>query len=242
MNRLEVTLQDILWMLKKQIIWILLATILCGVGMWAYTTRFVTPLYTARVSLFVVSNERTGEATNNEQLADLRMANTYVNLLSSNNVLEKVEQVLESNGSVKNISAGVLRSMITAQMQSATQIVNVSIVSADPQLAADVGNAIIDVAPQAIQKIVGAGVMTEIDRAKVPGAPSSPNVRSNTVTGMIVGLLLSVAVVILLAVLDNTVWREDDLESVFEIPVLGSIPNIAIETANQAAKKSRGGY
>ena len=65
-----------------------------------------------------------------------------------------------------------------------------------------------------------------LDAAEPAGAPYSPDVRTNTVTGVLIGLLIAAAIVIIRALTDTTIWNEEDLTKQYNIPVLGSVPQL----------------
>ena len=233
MNRVEVTLQDIFWALKKYIVWIVLACVVGAVGTYAYTELFVTPIYSAKVSMVVKAAQReTEDVTSYDQSADISLSNTYTALMSSQPVCEAVSKFLGGK-----LSASAISSMISATRVPSTQVINVELRSTDPQLAVEVGNAILEVAPSVLTEKAG-GEMVRVDDAQ-SAALVSPNVQSNVAYGFIVALVLACAVVILIAVLDTTIWREEDLERAYKIPVLGSVPSMTL--AAGLSDKSRKG-
>lgn len=240
MNKVEITFQDILWTLKKYIIWVVAVSLVSMFVAWVYSTYFVTPIYSTSVSVCVFSNERgaSSNVTTNELSADASIANTYQVLITSQPVMNAVSEDLLNRLNYK-VSEDALRSMITATVQKNTQIINVSIRGARPQLIAEIGNSLVDTAPTVLNALAHGGEMVAVDHAKVPTTPSYPNITSNTTVGFVLGLLLSCSVVILIALLDTTVWREEDLERAFNIPILGSIPPMSKEAIAAAQKKRR---
>lgn len=236
MNKVEITFQDILWTLKKYIVWIVGVSLVSMIVAWVYSTYFVTPIYSTSISVCVFSNERgaSSTVTTSELAADASIANTYQVLITSQPVMNAVSEDLGGS-----ISPDSLRGMITADVQKGTQIINVTIRGANPQLIADIGNSLAEVGPTVLNALARGGEMIAIDRAKIPATPSYPNIASNTTLGFVLGLLLSCSVVILIALLDTTIWREDDLERAFNIPVLGSIPPMNAAAIAAAKRKQR---
>ena len=213
MSKVEITLQDIFLALKRYLVWICLTTFLFTVGALAYAQFFITPMYSTTVSLCVFANQRTsGEVTSTQMAADARIAYTYEVLLTG---------------------------MISASNVSSTQIINVTVQNSDPQLAAVIANTLAEVAPDTLNSIARGGEMVAVDRAEVPTAPYSPDIGKYVSTGFILGLLLSCAVVILIALLDTTIWREEDLERSFKLPVLGTIPSMTGPVKTGSKRKER---
>jgi capsular polysaccharide biosynthesis protein len=52
-------------------------------------------------------------------------------------------------------------------------------------------------------------------------------VNRNTVTGVLIGILLASLFFVLRTLTNTTVWSEDDLTRQYDIPVLGTIPALA---------------
>lgn len=237
MNRVEVTLQDIFWTLKKYFFWIILTTAVFVAGAFAYTEFLVTPMYETSFSMGVNSNGRDSAAqvTNNELVAEARIAETYKVLLTSQPVTDAVSAKLGGTPSATKIEG-----MITASVQKDTMVIDVTVSDSDPQRAADVANTISEVAPKVLAELPVGGILYGIETAKVPKKPISPNLVSNLTIGFILGLLLSSAVIILVAVLDTTIWREEDLERSFNVPVLGSVPSMKANSMAKLKKKKAG--
>lgn len=236
MTRVEVTLQDIFWTLKKYFFWIVLTTAVFVAGSFAYTEFFVTPMYETSFSMGVNSNGRdsTAQVTNNELTAEARIAETYKVLITSQPVVDAVSAKLGGK-----VSAAKLKSAITAEVQKNTMVINVSVKDSDPQRAVSIANVLSETAPQVLGTFPVGGTLYSIETAVLPRTPVSPNLASNMTIGFILGLLLSCAVIILVAVLDTTIWREEDLERSFNVPVLGSVPSMKTYSAANRKKKTR---
>ena len=234
MNRVEVTLQDIFWTLKKYIVWIILACILGSIGTYAYTKLFVTPVYSAKVSFVSFASVRDGvNVSNGELTADMNIAYTYAALMNSEPICIAVSE--ELGGS---LTPDAISGMISASREYSTQVINVSLRSTNPQLTMAVGNALLKVAPAVLEEKAG-GHLSPVDSARV-ATLVSPNLTSNVVYGFLVSLVLACTVVVLIAVMDTTVWREEDLEKTYNIPVLGSVPSMTLaESLAEKQKKGR---
>jgi capsular exopolysaccharide synthesis family protein len=72
----------------------------------------------------------------------------------------------------------------------------------------------------------GANNITVIDKAVVPGAPFSPNLRQNLMMAMLLGLIGGVALAFFLEYLDDTIRMPEDMEKLTQLPVLGVVPRM----------------
>lgn len=202
----------------------------CGLVMggvaYVYTDNFITPMYRASVSIYVnnVSESVTSSSeyyiSSSNLATSQRLVTTYVNIITSNRVLSKV---VEQSG--LDLTVTKVRGMMSASAVDDTEMFNIYVTSSDPQLAAQVANAVAAVAPDEIADILEGSSTKIIDYAEVPTSRYSPSYRTNTFYGFLVGAVLAAAYVILITLLDKRIKSEEDLEQRFELPVLGVIPS-----------------
>lgn len=69
----------------------------------------------------------------------------------------------------------------------------------------------------------------QIDRALLPGRPSSPNLKRSTGMGTAVGIVLGIGLIMLLEFLDRSFKTPEELERRLRVPVLAIIPDISSE-------------
>ena len=65
-----------------------------------------------------------------------------------------------------------------------------------------------------------------MDRAVVPGAPYTPDVRRNLLMGSLAGLLLALGFVMAIDYLDDTVKTPEDITRRLKLPFLGLVPAV----------------
>lgn len=237
---LEIDLREIFKVLLKRIWIILLCAVIVGGAVFAYTFKFVTPMYTASVTLYV--NNSTGDSgtvSSSGLAVALQLVNTYVNIIQSDTVLNKV---IEETGLL--LTAKNIRSMLTAEVVDETEMFRVQITSSNAVMSADIANAIANIAPAEIAKIIEGSSAKVIDYAQVPISQSSPNYATNTILGGLAGGLLAAVFFVLRVLMDVRVKSEDDLTRICAIPVLGAIPDFTVtakaaEKAEKAEKKVR---
>lgn len=177
--------------------WVILGVSLIGaVFFYAYSALFITPMYRATVS-FYISNTANADVqmlTNSDVSASENLVDTYVYILSSNTVLDAVaaKSGIDGNGST-------LREMVTVSPIGGTGLCKVEVLSPDPQRSVDAASAIARYAPGEVASIVEGSSVKVVERAELPDAPATPNLLRNTATGLLLGFLLSVCVVLLRA-------------------------------------------
>jgi hypothetical protein len=82
-----------------------------------------------------------------------------------------------------------------------------------------------------------------VEEADLPLEPSSPKKIKNTIIGGAIGAFISMAIIILVNIMDDTVKNPDDIEHYLKVSVLGSIPyeeeNEEEDNAAAAEKKKK---
>ena len=95
----------------------------------------------------------------------------------------------------------------------------------DPQLAYDTCQAFEQMAIERVPS-VGAIKITKLDSPVLASKPSSPSLVKNCVLGAMIGFVLCSAVIILIAMLDNTVKDPSETAKQLDILLLSEIPDL----------------
>lgn len=231
---IELDVRAVLKTLWKRAWIILLCAILSGALFLGYTAKFIQPKYQAQVTMYVNNNAgKSGTVGSGDLAVAMQLANTYVNIIRSDRVLEKV---IEQTGVM--LTPEQIRSMLSAETEKETEMFAVSVTSPDPQLSADIANAIAKVAPKEISGIIEGSSAKIIDDAKVPTTRVSPSYKVNTLIGVMAGALLSSVFFVAQMMLDTRIKEEEDLKNICQIPVLGMIPDF-VQQAKENEKKGR---
>jgi capsular polysaccharide biosynthesis protein len=223
-KELDLDLGKIIYMLRSKIVFILLITIFGGIAAGAFTQFFIDPTYSATVKFYVQNSSDTVSTSTSINPSELDAAEKLVNfciyVIKTDTVLDKVAQDVELSSNTK------LKSMITTTPVENTMAFQVTVRSKDPNLSAKIANSIAKIAPEEIVRIVNGGGVSVIDYAKVPKKPSSPNKKKNILIGALAGFIVSFAAFFIYEVFDTTITNAKDLERVFDIPILGTIPKL----------------
>lgn len=175
--------------------WVILCISLLGaVFFYAYSALLITPMYRATVSFYIsnMSGTDVQMLTNSDVSASENLVDTYVYILSSNTVLDAVA---EKSG--LDLSGSALREMVTVSSIDGTGLCKVEVLSPEPQLSTDSASAIARCAPAEVASIVEGSSIKVVEYAEMPDAPVTPNLLRNTMTGLLLGFLISVCVVLL---------------------------------------------
>lgn len=235
-KEIDIDLKKIFFMMRKRVVYILLVTLLGGVAAGCFTEFFIDQKYTSNITLYVYSDtdqlSTQSSISYNDYTASTALVKSYLEVLNSDAVLDKVaEQVgLED--------ASQVRSSISASQKEDTNVFKVTVTTTNPKTSQAIANAVADVAPEEIARIIKAGGANVIDYAKEPKSPSSPNLKKNIFIGLMCGFILSFLFFFIKEALNSTVTSVKDLEREFSIPVLGTVPRLVPMHSTQTSADS----
>lgn len=232
----EIDLRGLFKVLLKRAWIIVLCAIILGSAVLMYTVNFVAPQYKASVTIYVNNNSSkdTSYISSSDLAVALRLVTTYVNIIQSNTVLDKV--IAETNLA---LTTDQVRSMISAEVVGETEMFKVTVTTPYPQMSMDLANAIAAIAPDEIAEIIEGSSAKIIDYARLPKGSSSPNYTTNTILGAVAGAALAIVVIVLQNMLDVRIKNEEDLEKICSVPVLGVIPDLANDKKDLGKKVRR---
>lgn len=214
---------------------IVLCAVVFGIGGYVYTAKCVDPMYRSSVLLYVnntVQNENAGNISASDLATSQRLVKTYIIILRSDPVMEKVAANLEWNTGRK-LSGSAINGMITAGAENDTEVFRVSVSSTDPVLAAQVANAVAAVAPKEIETVILGSSAKVVQHATVAGAPYSPNKTRQAALTAIIGAVLAVVFVLVREFMDVRIKSEEDLAEICDAPILGHIPELNQESSTK---------
>ena len=226
MEEIRLSLRDVIDLFFFNIKMIVAITLISAIATLIYSTTMIVPRYQTDVTLYVNNTKVTitDRTTSSDLSTSQMLVPTCINLINTD-VMSS--EVAKADG--LNYSAGQIRGMTTASQVGGTEILKITIRGTEPKDITKIANTYADVVPEVIGGnggIVEACSIRLIDKAKVPQAPYSPNVTRNTIIGFIVGLILSCSFILIREILDTRIKNENDIEELFQVPILGTIPQI----------------
>ncbi len=240
-DEIEIDLQRLFGALVNRSWLIGLVAVLFAVVTFLGTVLFVTPQYQSAAMFYVNNNSLSlGEATFSISSSDISasrgLVKSYIVILQTR---ETLNDVIDYSGVDRTY--GQLKGMISAAAVDSTEIFEVVVTSEDPQEAEKIADAIAHILPKRISSIIEGTSAKVVDSAVMPTRASSPNYTKNTMAGFAVGLALAAAVILLNALLDNTIRNEEDITSTVKYPILAAVPDMK-ESGKGKSKYYRYGY
>lgn len=190
----------------------------------------MTPIYQSSTQILVNQKKQEGTAIQfNEVQTNIQLTNTYKVIIKSPVILDQVKEKLGLN-----ITTQELNKQIEVTNEKDSQVVLVTTKDKNPKMARDIANTTAEVFKNEVAKIMSIDNVTVLSKAEIveKQAPIKPNPMLNIIIAFVVGLIASVGMAFLLEYLDNTVKKEEDVEKVLGLPVLGIVARMDEETMN----------
>lgn len=222
-NTMEIDVFHLFKILWKRKILIALIAIVAGALAFAYSAFIVKPEFTSTTRIYVVNRNQGDKPglTNQDLQAGSYLVKDYREIILSQDVLEKVTSDLKLD-----LSPKALASKIKVTVPVDTRIVSISVNDRVPEEASRIANSLREVAAEKIISITRVSDVTTLEEARPAIAPSSPNIRRNTIIGLLGGTVFTVIAVLIVELVDTRVKRPEDIEDVMQIALLGVVPNL----------------
>lgn len=196
--------------LKKRILIIIAVALVFALGAGGYVQLFVTPLYTATTSTYLVSASTglSGLLTTTDLAISNNIIGDYADIIKSRTVLNAVIEQMELP-----YSYGTLYSKISITNPSETHIIKITVTDPDPIMARDIANHLTHYAVDQLAEIMQISTPNVYDEAITPSRPASPNLTRSVMAAFIMGAVLAAGIIVFIAVMDTTVKTAEDIEN-----------------------------
>ena len=223
-NEQEIDLRVIFNILRKNLILIIIVTVVFGIGAYFYSSLFIQKQYSAS-AIIIVNNKANDKTTVNttEINAAQDLVEVYSIIIKSDTVLMQVIEDLQLNMTYEQ-----LNSKISVSAVNSTQVMKITMTHPNAEFAQKVVEKLVEVAPPIIADKVEAGSVKVISASSISnsGKPVSPSLRRNALIGALAGLVLVLLIIFLKEMLNNTFKTEDDILNTLNVPLIGIIPEV----------------
>ncbi len=198
-----------------------------------------------------VSNEYTTEALLD---ATTKLSKDYIEIIKSDKMMKAVVEYLKSGDgrnqyTDNRITPEYIRSMISASAVSDKSFFTVTVTSTDKDFAYDVASAIQVLAPGIVKSTAKFSDTSNLfykddnneykpikdseydiqcisvnRECRLPSAPSSPNVVSNTMIATVAAAVISYALFFVIKLFDTVIHGEESAKALVDLPIIGKVP------------------
>lgn len=233
----QLTVVDIVDMLLRKWPIMIFCALLIGVFSFAYTKVFISEVFSSTATLYVQSTRTLEDNTISTATisASKQLVTTYAEILKANTFLGQVARDLGKDDTyVKTI-----QKMITIAPVNDTEVMSITVKGTDPDEVYRITQGIVNYAPDELERVIGAGAVKILDNASEVKDPISPNVRTNTLVGVLAGMLIGGVIIVLLELFDTRIKNSEEITARYEEPLLGEIPSLLTENDLQAYGRNR---
>ena len=213
----------IFWAKKMHIILLILIFVVIG---FIYSFILLVPEYQSITQILLAkSNTTTQDGTNtgmttSQVTLNQQLVSTYSELIKSESVLTQVRDNLKIDKSIEE-----LRKNITVSTKDDTEIIQISVVDEDAEMAKNIANEVANVFIEQIAK--GYYAMDNVyivDEPKTADTPYNINHLKDLVIFGAIGFVIACVYVLIANMLDTTVKSKEDIEKKLGLIVLTTIP------------------
>ena len=215
----EINILEFVFILLRKWWLILLAAVLCGSLMFAYTKFMVTPMYRSTAKLYVLPATDGETISNPEAQMALTFTKDFREIVTGRTVLEGVINDLDLKTSYEGLA-----SIVSSSGTDDSRIITVSVSHSDPIQAQRIANAICVEAEKVLYSTVEADMVNISEKAHLPSSPYSPSMTRNVAVGAMIGMVLVSGVLLLIFIIDDKIKTPVDVEKQVGLSVLGVIP------------------
>jgi capsular polysaccharide biosynthesis protein len=212
---------------------VILVTIFCALLTYIGVSLLATPMYTSETSILILSRQDQNTVTSSDLQTATQLTADYIQLVATRPVLE---EAISQSGA--DLTVSKLKSRVNVSNETNTRILEISVSDPDPTMARKLANALRESVSTRITQVMNIDAVNTVETASLPTSPSSPNVKRDVIIGALIGFLLTIVVLVIRYIADDTVKTPDDVEKYTGLTVLGAIP---MSEGEKTGRRSRPG-
>ena len=223
-EEIEIDLLDLFYYYRSKIVWIIAAFIIGALIAGLATQFLITPKYTATSTMYMVSSS-SGSVVD---LTDLNIgesiSNDYIELIKTRPIINSVVESEDLDYTYEEMLA-----MLNLSVVADTRIIKIAVTSPDPEEAMVIANDLAMKAEETLPKLMDAPKPNIAEEAIMPTHKSSPSLTKNVMIGALLMLLLTLAILTVMYLMDDTLKSAEDVEKHFGVMPLTVIPEGKID-------------
>lgn len=231
-DEMEIDLKEIFLVLRAKLVVIVVTALIGAIAAGIFSFFIVEPMYSSTSKVYILT-----QSTSITSLADIQLGSSltsdYMELIKSRPVVEKVIKNLDLD-----MSYDQLLDELTVETPADTRILKITIKDHDPRMAMVIADEFASVSRKQISEIMKTDEPSIVEKAHLAAQPISPNKKMNILIGFLLGAFLSMMVVIVLHLMDDTIKTQDDVEKYLKLNTLAVIP---LKDGEEKQRRTRSG-
>jgi capsular exopolysaccharide synthesis family protein len=164
-------------------------------------------------------NEILNQIQMNDINVNIRLAETYSEIIKSRRVVSRVIEEMDLNMTYEG-----LKNITEVSLVRDTELIDIKVQNPDPQQARDIANKLAEVFQEEVVEIMNVDNVKILDQAVTPRNPIQPNEYMNIAIAGVLGLMLGLGLAFLLEFLDKTIKTPEDVKRHIGLSIIGAIP------------------
>ncbi|MCM1114304.1 MAG: Wzz/FepE/Etk N-terminal domain-containing protein [Clostridium sp.] len=214
-----------------------------------YTSHFTTLTYSSSVEFLAYAQDTQQDlaesstivqATSNTSKMNYAMKalNTYIELFKTNEFNQNVADEINENYST-SYSAGTIKGATTITTIEDTAMFRVTITTTNADLSYQIAHQLEKSIPEKMKNTSDGIVRASVeDKALKATTSESLGYPKKITIGFLAGAILAVAYIILRDFIDVRIKSSDELTEIYDIPVLGTIPEFEFKQTTKSERKA----
>lgn len=235
-NDVEINLVELFFFLLRKAVLILVVAVVCAAVGFIGTKLFIDREYTASTRVYMLSRSDEAMVMYSDYQISSEMLSDYKVLITGRNVTKEVVQLLKLDMHYTDLARKI---SVTSPEDS--RFVQINVTDTDPVRAAAIANTVREVASVQIKELMDVDAVNLVYEAEVPERATGPNTMLNTVLVTGGGVMLTLAVLIVVYVLDDSMKTEEDVLRYMGLSVMGVIPDTEELSSFSKPKKKQPG-
>lgn len=217
----ELDLKSLFNYFMNKKLYIILTTVVCLLIGIIYVGLLKTPMYKSYTTILLTKEMDSNTITSNDITLNKSLVDTYREIVKSRKVIGTVKNNLKLSYSIDE-----LNSLVSVSSVNDTELIKISVVNEDNELAMKIANETASVFNSEIVKLYNIQNIGIVDVAEVANSPYNINVIKQLIIFGLIGFVLSVGIVFVIFYFDTTIKTEEEIEAQLNLPVIGKIPRL----------------
>lgn len=209
---------EIIFSKKLIIILIILLNVTLG---YVYSYYYKKPEYKSSVTILLVADENKTDKSLTQTDVNLNngLISTYSSIAKSSSILQKTIQNLNLD-----IPVSKLEQNVEAKQIDNTQFLEISVKNESPERAKNIANELAEVFTEQIKEIYNLQNISIVDKAETEENPCNINHMKDMIIFGFAGIVLSIIIVMIIYMFDDTVKDQKDIEKNIKLRTIGTLP------------------
>ena len=232
-DEIEVDLKELFFVFWGKLWIILLSGIVLGIAAYFYTSVMITPQYASDGTVYILTRSNSNQqVTTGDLNMSAQLTSDFEELIISHTVLDEVIEQIDYEG----LTFGSLKNKITVTNRTDTRILQITVTDPDPVMAKAIVDKVIEISSEKIKSIMDIEAVNLVDEGTLNSTPVSPSYKKNVLIGVLIGIVITSAIVIVMYLLDDKIHTGEDIEKYLGLSVLGVIPEVSNEKKKMRRK------